>query len=391
VAGIDADPAEFAQSQERPGSYRLWGGVETLFCWESKQLLPPGLVTTGVPSDARPGALGQPNTQVVFGPSDLSYGMFAGVRAVAGLWLDDGQVIGLEASGFLLEDRGQGFPARSTAGGSPLLALSRFDAPVGSADAAVITTPPGPDGRTSSYTGGIALSTDSQVWGSAVTLLHPLYWSRSFRLLVLGGLDYLDLRENLDMGTQKTGRGTSLVSFLGQRFDSQASVLTSDSFHVRSQFYGGQTGLRGEYILDRVYVSAAASLAVGRTDEAANVLGVSELLRKNAVPQTAPGGLYALPSNSGRFSDSDVGVIPEVQVKGGVLLQPWLRATVGYDFLYWNRVLRAGDQLDLNVDPRQVPTDPSFKSGIAATAPRPLTNRTDFWMQGLTFGLEITY
>jgi hypothetical protein len=167
--------------------------------------------------------------------------------------------------------------------------------------------------------------------------------------------------------------------------------LTNDRFTGRSQFFGGQLGLRGEYFCKHVFVAVSGKLALGESNEVSNDLGVSTLQPKNARPQTVVGGLFAQPSNSGHFINQDFAVVPEVQIKAGVLLAPWCRATVGYDFLYWSRVLRPGEQIDLTVDPRQVPTDPSFKAGTLTSFPRPMTNVSDFWAQGLTFGLEFTF
>ena len=63
-----------------------------------------------------------------------------------------------------------------------------------------------------------------------------------------------------------------------------------------------------------------------------------------------------------------------------------LEATFGYTFVYWSDVMRAGDQIDLNVDPRQIPPDP-----VSATLPAALMNTTDFWAQGLHCGLEYAF
>ncbi len=78
-------------------------------------------------------------------------------------------------------------------------------------------------------------------------------------------------------------------------------------------------------------------------------------------------------------------------MKGGVLLTPWLRATVGYNFLYWSQVLRAGSAIDLTVDRRQVPTDPAFQAGALAVFPHPTLTHSDFWVQGVTLGLECNF
>ena len=64
-----------------------------------------------------------------------------------------------------------------------------------------------------------------------------------------------------------------------------------------------------------------------------------------------------------------------------------LAATFGYSFLYWSRVERAGDQIDTTVNPTQIPP------GALAGEARPAFpfNTTDFWAQGVRFGLEYNY
>jgi Putative beta barrel porin-7 (BBP7) len=371
-------------------NHRVWADAEFLYWWDKKQSLPPNLVTTGSPSDSRPGALGQPNTQVLFGPSDVGYSGFAGFRGSAGLWLDPNQVIGLEAGGFLLENRANITGFNSTAG-SPLLALRRLDQPGDREDAFVITSPGARGSTVGPFSGGLVVRTDSQLWGSEGNLVHPLFWSRDFHLEAIAGLRYLDLNEHVDILTQKVGSAAAPVTFLGTRFAAPDFDQTSDTFHGSNHFLGGQLGLRGDWIFDRFFLRFGGTLALGQTDEVLDVMGLSKVVLRNTALQTAAGGLYALPSNSGRFHNNDFSIIPELQFKAGMLLTPCLRAMVGYDFLYWTRVLRPGDQIDLNVDPRQVPSDPSFKAGIPGTFPQPLVNHSDFWAQGITVSLEFTY
>jgi hypothetical protein len=341
-------------------------------------------VTTGLPSDKVPGALGQPNTLGLSGPGNIDYGPFSGIRLFGGAWLDPQQIIGVDASGFVLQQHGQTLAFTSTLGGNPLLALRHLDAFSGLQDAFVITAP-------SAASGGIAIHTNSQLWGADANLAHTFVWVPSFRLVGLFGFRYLDLSEGLSIQTRKMAIDSSAVSFAGKSFSAPAFELTTDQFHARSQFFGGQAGLRGEYYFSHFFVAATGKLALGRTNEVVDALGLSTVQPGKGFPLSTVGGLFALPSNSGHFVNQDFGVVPELQVKGGVLLTRWLRATIGYDILYWSRVLRAGDTLDLTVDNRQVPTSPSFQVGVVGHSPQPAFPTGSFWVQGLTFGLEFTY
>jgi hypothetical protein len=406
----------FTEPAETPDRSRVWASVEWLIWWEKQQPFPSNLVTTGSPTDPIPGALGQPGTHVMFGPSEVGYGAFAGVRASVGAWLDPQQIVGIEFGGFVLEDRAANFGFASAPGGSSVLALP-YSNPSGAANAFLIAAPTGqstkaptslgagtvviggqvvgPTGNivpspntgssspTGSVPGGVAIHTDSQLWGTECNLIHPLCWSDDFHLVASSGIRYLNLGENIAITTDKQG-GT----FLGQSISTPLSVQTDDSFHTGNQFYGAQLGLAAECSFwGRCFTSVRGTLALGGTEEMVNVGGISTLQPGKAVP----GGLYALASNSGRFHSDDFGIIPELQIKGGVQITSWCQATLGYNFLYWSRVLRAGDQIDTTIDARQVPSNPAYQPGTTAAFPRPLVTRSDFWAQGISLGLEFIY
>ena len=83
-------------------------------------------------------------------------------------------------------------------------------------------------------------------------------------------------------------------------------------------------------------------------------------------------------------------VIPSVEVKVSYYFSNWCRLFVGYDYMYWNQVVRPGSQIDRNVNPTQ---STLFGNGLLAgpASPTPLFNRTDFWAQGITVGLEFKF
>jgi hypothetical protein len=366
-------------------------------------------VTTGLPTDPRPGALGQRNTLIVGPSADTDCGIFAGVRAFAGTWFDPHGVIGLDASGFALEQNRDTFAVSSTFGGNPLLALRHLDLDSSRQDAFVITEPVGPDPKMGPVSGGIVIRSDSQLWGADANLLHAFCWARDYHLVGLAGLRYLQMDEHVGILTQRIAHGSSVVTFLGKPYGAGASEQTEDEYHGRDNFLGGQLGLRGEYFCNHFFLAASGKVALGRTEEELNILGLSTLQPPPVVlsggtqgprrsphvrqvpAQTVPGGLYAPASDGGRLVNPDFGVVPELQLQAGVLLTPWLRATIGYDILYWSRVLRPGNQIDLAVNRQQVVTDPMFKAGSFSGFSRPLTNPSEFWAQGLTLGIEVNF
>jgi hypothetical protein len=101
------------------------------------------------------------------------------------------------------------------------------------------------------------------------------------------------------------------------------------------------------------------------------------------------GGLVALSSNSGHFSRDRVSLVQEFGVNVGYQITPHLRVFTGYTLLYWFDVVRAGDQVDLTINPNLLPPVTGPVAGPSRPAPRFQT--TDVWVPGLTTGLEFRF
>ena len=70
-----------------------------------------------------------------------------------------------------------------------------------------------------------------------------------------------------------------------------------------------------------------------------------------------------------------------------------LTFSTGFSSLYWSRVLRAGQQIDRDLDISQIP---NFPAGTSATAtglnqPGLAFKQSDLWVLGINFGLEFKY
>jgi hypothetical protein len=156
----------------RPGRSIVWGGLAGLGWFEKKQPLPVNLLTTGLPTDARPGAIGQGNTLVVPGLADVDLGIFGGVRVFGGAWVDPHGVLGLDAGGFVLQQRSERFDINSTPDGNPLLGLRHLDSGGRREDAFVISEPLVPGVTAGPVSGGVTIRSDSQLWGGDANVLH---------------------------------------------------------------------------------------------------------------------------------------------------------------------------------------------------------------------------
>jgi hypothetical protein len=85
-------------------------------------------------------------------------------------------------------------------------------------------------------------------------------------------------------------------------------------------------------------------------------------------------------------------IVPEVGLNIGYQATRSIRAYVGYDFLYLSNVLRPGNQID-----RSINTSQTVQSAIAGNSPAPgerpavPLSGSEFWAQGIHFGLGLSY
>jgi hypothetical protein len=227
----------------------------------------------------------------------------------------------------------------------------------------------------------VSVNSASRLWGAGADVYRNLYRNCAWNLDLLGGFRYLDLSENLAIA------GTGIDDFPS---GIQSSFI--DSFDTRNQFYGGEIGGRLGYHRGRLSLEALAKVALGENHEVVNINGSFTQIEAalGAAQGTFPGGIFTQASNIGRQSHDQFAVVPQAQFKVAYAIRPRLTATVGYDFLYWNDVVRPGNQIDHSVNLTQSQT---LGGGVLTgpSNPAPLFNRTDFFAHGASFGLEFRY
>jgi hypothetical protein len=362
------------------GSSRCFWGRAELLLWNISNSHVPPLVTTSPPTSL--GVLGQPGTAVLFGDS-LNHEEFTGGRFSAGWWFDPCQRCGLEASYFFLGQRSIGFDAAST--GNPLLARPFFDASpsVNGEDSELVANPliPGLPGLIP-LTGAIHINQSTELWGIEANAVWNCRQGCWFRLDLLSGFRYMQLKENLSI-TENL-----LVPFTSTVVPGE-SIFVSDQFDTRNQFYGGQIGFRAEANWRRWQLDWTTKVALGTTHQQVDINGATIITPFGGAPSAFTGGLLALPTNIGHFSRDHFSVVPEMGLNIGYKINDRWRVFTGYNFIYWNSVVRPGDQIDRAVNINQLPTHTGPFVGPA----RPAFGfkETDFWAHGVNIGLEFKY
>jgi hypothetical protein len=323
-----------------------------------------------------PGALGQPGTRVLFGGNSIGGDARSGARITLGFWCDDCRDFAVEGSYFFLGQQSTRFAASSD--GSTVLARPFFDPTVGTqpqANAELVAFP-------NRLAGTVNVSLTTRLDGAEANFRANLCRGCCCRTDLLFGFRYIGLDDSLQIGEALTV--LSPASAAGTTF------AVSDRFSTRNNFYGGQVGLDSEYRRGRWFLDLKSKVALGSNHEVVTIGGNTIITTPGGTPANLTGGLLALPSNIGRFSRDMFVVAPEATINLGYQVTPGLRVFVGYNILYLSNVVRAGNQIDPVVNPTLLPsttpTTPSLPS-----RPAFVFKGTDFWAQGINFGLEYRY
>jgi len=356
-----------------PASNRLWIRAEYLLWWTQGSPIPP-LVTTSPPAVA--GRLDDPTTTVLFGGDRVDSGVRSGARATLGCWLDVDQHFGVEADylGIVRETARY----RASSDGDPLLARPFFNIVTGLEDSHVLAFAP-------FLQGAIAVDSSSEFHSMGVWLRRAIvvqrdacidgFDSQGYCVDFLLGYRLNRLDENLRIAETVEAAGPTIIDAV-------------DLFDTENTFHGAEVGASAEFHYRRWSLELLMKLALGNTHSQVFIDGGTVTVVDGGAPTTDLGGLLALSTNMGTYSHDHFAVMPEFGITLGYDITPHLRATFGYTFLYWSRVVRPGDQIDRDLNPSFVPNN-----GPPAGAPRPSFTlvANDFWAQGMNFGLECRF
>jgi len=281
------------------------------------------------------------------------------------------------------------------------------------------------DTTTDAYQGSVTVrSTNRFQGGEANAFWSPLNTSTlSWKLLA--GFRYAELDESLSMGSSVLHTHTDTTNYeaaLGLPTgkipvlnDLTSAVTRVDQFGTQNTFYGGQIGTKADFGWGRLWFSAAAKVALGEMEEMVDANGYSSFsTTTTATPVksillagiplvvatgahnvttstqgSSTNGLFVQPGNSGRQTRNIFAVVPEGNFQVSYHFTDWAMASVGYNFLYMSTVARPGDQIDRAISPGLLALPPT-----TAGATRPAFQQfqsSDFWAQGLNFGVQFSF
>jgi hypothetical protein len=349
--------------------------------WFMDPMDTPPLVTTnpvGTPQN-QAGFIGGTDTTTLFG-GELNDSFRSGFRVRGGWYVDPSRFWAIGGDYYQLFGSGESFNAVSN--GSPILARPFFDIVAGRETAQFASFP-------AVVRGDIAVESDTQLRSFGINLQadavnppnHPsqiangcareprVDWIVGYRNVRLE--DSLTFRENL----------TALVPPGG-------IVNLRESFETENQFQGIELGFVREVPLGRWWFETTSRVAVGNNSQRVKIAGSTRLVEAG-VAETFPGGLYAQRTNIGTFERDRFTVVPELGATLGFHLGPRMSLTAGYTFVYISNVVRAGDQIDTDINPGLLPVEVNPLNG--PLRPRFLFRETDFYAHGITVGGDFRF
>jgi hypothetical protein len=318
------------------------------------------------------GVLGTPGATTLFGDRFFNDDLRSGGRLTVGLWLNCERTFGVEASAFLMSPTGD--QATFPSSGNPIISRPFFNALTGLPDSELVAFP--------GISAGTAhASVDNTVWGGAIDALCNLCCGCNGRVDARVGYRFLRLTDTVTILEDLTATSASTGVPLGSRFQ------IVDRFRTWNAFDGLQIGLSGEFWSGRAFLAWNTSIAFGEVRESIDIGGATRTSAPGQGATVQSGGFLALASNSSSSRLDEFAVLPTAGLRAGVQLATGLRVSIGYDFLYLSRVTRPGDVIDTVVNPSQLP--PATPGGPAR--PTLLANHTDYWLQGISAGVELRY
>lgn len=385
------------------GCGRFWFRGDYLYWWTSGSRLPP-LVTTN-PTDVAPAVWGQ--STALFGNERVHWHGRSAFRLTMGYWLACACGVGLETDYFDLGGQSSGLARASH--GDPVLTRPYYDVQQGQQAVELIAYPAGVVQDL-----GTVGCVNARAWDHFASVGARVRYNLCCWELWLGsppcGPDECGEAEwGVECGPGGCNRILRLDLIAGYRYcrltdavDVQENVVNTvdtptvpagtmftvhDSFRASNEFNGGELGLIAELSRGRWSLGLLAKMALGNNHRVVTIDGSTAITRPGFATENHQGGLLALSTNIGRHVDDDFVVIPQFGAEIGYQITPRLRAYFGYDFLLWVDAARAGEQIDLVVDPRNIP--PVQAGGTSRPAFR--FDGSSFWAQGINVGFELNF
>jgi hypothetical protein len=193
---------------------------------------------------------------------------------------------------------------------------------------------------------------------------------RKFPSLVFIGFRYINIEEHFQLNDQS--------------YPSSGIVTVRDNFASKNHCYGVQLGAKAKLNYGRLFLDILSDIAFGDNHQILNISGYTRF--NNKILQNF--GLFSEPTNLGKHTHNIFAIMPQLRIKFGFNVNPYIKTFLAYNGLYINQVIRAGNVIDRNINTSQNPLIGETGILVGQASPLPQFNNTGMWMQGLNIGIE---
>ena len=394
----------------RCGSREFWFRADYLSAWTNGSRLPALVTTSSItgtpPAGVNPGALDESTTTVLFGGSRVNNRHRSNARFSMGFWFDGCRNAGIEGDYYDLGQQSAGFT--QTSAGFPSLFRPFYNATTPGAefhDAQPIAYPGWVVGCVSTIAKDYFESAGLR-WRRTLVCWEPdCYESgcgddcggladgsgcidRSVKIDLLLGYRYNRLTDRVSIREDfvYTPSGTPPWALLP--IASGTMFNLTDSFKAINEFHGGEVGLLTQIYRGRWSMEFLGKMAIGSNHQVVTITGSTTTTVPGQQPAVSEGGFLALQTNIGHYTRNEFVIIPQFQAEVSYEVNSRLRAFVGYNFLWWANVSRAGETIDFSVNTNHLPP-PVANPGVD----RPAFDfgGSNYIVQGMTVGFELSF
>ena len=359
-----------------------WLTAEALLWFPQDRRLPP-LVNTAAPGVEPIQGVGR----TVFGgdANPIDDGLSGGFRIDAGVYLSDSIGVGgrywsiddAQTSGTFGDDLGQGDSI-----GRPF-----FDPGLPGDNVGLISFNDG--NGNAQFAGTVTASTDLDIYGAEAYARIKLISGRCFRSELIGGYSHFGIQDSLSVVSATEVFDLS-VGTVGD------TVTISDFIDADNEFHGGQIGFNTRLTRGRWAFLSLTKVHLGNMEQTFRATGSRIRTavdgRVESTDQTDQNGANGAGILSLGVQDVDRDVYtfaPEANVKLAYRFRPNVSLSVGYSFIYWDRVLLVEDNLTtaFNNDSTQLLIAPTED----LVTPTVIPQDRGFWVQGVDLGAVIEF
>ncbi|TWT72875.1 BBP7 family outer membrane beta-barrel protein [Allorhodopirellula solitaria] len=343
-----------------PGQW--FGSLELLLLFREGDSI-PALVTTSPPGTEGDVAGQLPGATILAGGEQAFKDLTAGGRLTLGTWLDDCRDRSLVFRGWTATEADYSYSARQGINSGSILAVPTTNA--GSPDSLLVAFPDSAEnfGRF----GSVNLQASSNVYGGDISVRQFLTGGLGTTFDVLYGYQYMHLDEDLQFSTTSTKTQDPFPAQIGN------TLSTSDRFEATNNFHGGQFGFAGNYREGCWSFDWLGKIGFGQIKRQAERRGSSVITTDTPPPAVNDTGLLVGDANSGSYSSSTFGWVPEFDVSVGWHKYPRFDVTFGYNIIAMTDAVRLSGIMDPN---------------NTLDTPRTGAKSGTFMMQGMHFGIR---